>query len=283
MKLKDIYINSNKPVISYEVFPPKETDKIDNLLEELSILNKFNPAFVSLTCSAGGSGENNTEATLEILNKKCSTQIMPHLTCICNTKENILNKINTYKNMGIENILALRGDIPENISLCAQDFRYANDLTQFLKQHTDFSIAVAGYPEGHIESPDIDTDIVHLKQKVQSGADAIFTQLFFSNDKLYSYIDKLKNKGISIPIIPGIMPIISYKQIQRMTKLAKITIPQKLQSDIEKYKDDSVSMKEMGIEFATKQCIDLVNNGIKGLHFFTLDKSYSTAKILNNI
>lgn len=276
MKLREIY-NTDKTAISFEVFPPKENS--DKLLEEINVLKQHNPEFISLTYGAGGNENKSFELLTQI--KNTGINIMPHFTCISTTKENIERNINKLINLGIENILALRGDIPENKELQKHDFNHASDLVEFIKYKTDLSIGVAGYPEGHIESPDLDTDINYLKAKVDKGADAVFTQLFFDNNNFYKFLDKTEKAGINIPIIPGIMPIISEKQVEKMVKLANITVPQNVQENICKLKDKDLI--EFGIEYATSQCKDLIKNGIKGLHFYTLNKSYSTNIILNNI
>lgn len=276
MKLREIY-NTDKTTISFEVFPPKENS--EKLLEEIKVLKEHNPAFISLTYGAGGNENKSFELLKQI--KDTGINVMPHFTCITTTKENIEKNINKLINLGIENILALRGDIPENKELQKHDFYHASDLVEFIKHKTNLSIGVAGYPEGHIESPNIDTDISYLKAKIDKGADAIFTQLFFDNNNFYKFIDKTEKAGINIPIIPGIMPIISEKQVEKMVKLANITVPKNVQENISKLKDKDLI--EFGIEYATSQCEDLIKNGIKGLHFYTLNKSYSTNQILNNI
>lgn len=276
MKLREIY-NTDKTVISFEVFPPKENS--EKLLEEIKVLKHHNPAFISLTYGAGGNENKSFELLKQI--KDTGINVMPHFTCISTTKENIEKNINKLIDLKIENILALRGDIPENKELQKHDFNYASDLVEFIKHKTNLSIGVAGYPEGHIESPDLDTDINYLKDKVDKGADAIFTQLFFDNNNFYKFIDKTEKAGINIPIIPGIMPIISKKQVEKMVKLANITVPPNVKENISKLKDKDLI--EFGIEYATSQCEDLIKNGIKGLHFYTLNKSYSTNQILNNI
>lgn len=276
MKLREIY-NTDKTAISFEVFPPKENS--EKLLEEIKVLKHHNPAFISLTYGAGGNENKSFELLKQI--KDTGINVMPHFTCISTTKENIEKNINKLIDLKIENILALRGDIPENKELQKHDFNYASDLVEFIKHKTNLSIGVAGYPEGHIESPDLDTDINYLKDKVDKGADAIFTQLFFDNNNFYKFIDKTEKAGINIPIIPGIMPIISKKQVEKMVKLANITVPPNVQENISKLKDKDLI--EFGIEYATSQCEELIKNGIKGLHFYTLNKSYSTNEILNNI
>lgn len=276
MKLREIY-NTDKTVISFEVFPPKENS--EKLLEEIKVLKHHNPAFISLTYGAGGNENKSFELLKQI--KDTGINVMPHFTCISTTKKNIERNINKLIDLKIENILALRGDIPENKKFQKHDFNYASDLVEFIKHKTNLSIGVAGYPEGHIESPDLDTDINYLKDKVDKGADAIFTQLFFDNNNFYKFIDKTEKAGINIPIIPGIMPIISKKQVEKMVKLANITVPPNVQENICKLKDKDLI--EFGIEYASFQCEELIKNGIKGLHFYTLNKSYSTNEILNNI
>lgn len=273
MKLKEIYSNSKKPVISFEIFPPKDNE--ENLLKEIEILKGFNPAFISLTSGAGGK-ENKS---FELLKRIKGADLMPHFTCITSSNQSVEDGLKEIEEMEIENILALRGDIPEDKELCRHDFNFANELVSFIRERTNLSIGVAGYPEGHIESPDLNTDIENLKRKVDAGADVIFTQLFFDNDKFYGFTERVRKAGIEIPIAAGIMPVISKKQVQRMVSMAKITIPDKLKIAMDKYE----SLKDFGVDFATKQCKDLIKNEVKGLHFFTLNRSYSTAKILNNL
>lgn len=285
MRLRDIYKsnNSGKPQISFEVFPPKGGEKeYPALYEELKILKNYNPALVSLTWGAGGNN-NNSMKLVSALRNKLDLNVMAHFTCICNTRENVENHIKDIESLGIENILALRGDEPKDLTVCSMDFRYANELVKFIKSKTDLSIGVAGYPEGHIEAPDLQTDIDNLKRKVDAGADVIYTQLFFDNEKYYSYLERVRSAGIDLPVIPGIMPVISFKQIERMTSMAKITVPKSLMVQIEKYKDSPCDMKKLGIEYATEQCKDLITNNVCGLHFYTLNKAFSAAHILDNL
>ncbi len=276
MKLSEIY-STDKTVISYEVFPPKsDTDK---LLQEINILEKHNPAFISLTYGAGGNENKSFELLKKI--KNTGVNVMPHFTCISSSKESIEADMKNLDSIGVENILALRGDLPENKDLRCKDFCYANELVSFINTKTNFSAGVAGYPEGHIESPDLKTDIENLKKKVDAGADAIFTQLFFDNNLFFDFVNRVRNAGIEIPVIAGIMPVISEKQVNKMITMANITLPDNLKQNLKKYKDKNLI--EYGIEFASSQCLELIEEGVKGLHFFTLNRAYSTNKILNNI
>ena len=281
MNLREIYDNKDKLKLSFEVFPTKEDEKTPNLVNELKILKKFNPKFISLTWGAGGNQNNSTEYIKKI--QDIGLDVMPHFTCVCSTENFVKSNIEIFEKMNIDKILALRGDIPEDKSLCSNDFRYANELVEFLKAHSKLSIGVAGYPEGHIEAENIECDIKNLKKKIDAGADVIFTQLFFDCEKYFKYCELVYKYGITVPIIPGIMPILSKKQIDKMTNLARITIPNKLQSDIEKYQNSNTDIQKMGVEFVSNMCEKLLNNGIFGLHFFTLNKSKSTKEILENI
>ncbi len=281
MELSEIYSNKyyNKGLkISFEVFPPKNGD-ISGLFEELRILKKYNPVLVSLTYGASGGLSRFTFEDLKSI-RDLEFNLMPHFTCVSMPKREIEKHIISVENLGIENILALRGDIPDYITPDELDFKHADELVNFIKEKTTLSIGVAGYPEGHIESLTIENDIEHLKYKVEQGADAIFTQLFFDNDKFYKYAESVKNKGISKPLIPGIMPVRSYAQIEKMTSLARITVPRNFLDKLEKYPD---STKEIGTEFAIKQCQDLIKNRVEAFHFYTLNHSDQVSQILNNI
>ncbi len=281
MELYEIYKkdDSNQGLkISFEVFPPKDGD-ISSLFEELRILKKYNPVLVSLTYGAGAnSGKFKIEDMKSL--QDLELNLMPHFTCIRASKKEIDNHIRLIENLGIENILALRGDIPKGLDLSELEFKYASDLVQYIESKSTLAIGVAGYPEGHIECPDIETDIKNLKIKTDKGACAIFTQLFFDNEKFYRFCEKVNSAGIDLPIIPGIMPIINLAQIQKMTTLAKITVPKDLKEKLEKFPNNT---KEIGLDFGIKQCQNLIENGVQHMHFFTLNKSEQTAKILENI
>ena len=287
MELKEIYqfddCHQNKnlymknPKISFEVFPPKDGN-ISDLFDEVRFLKKYNPSLISLTFGANGGTRS---LSLEILKMFIDLElnVMPHYTCVGSTKSDIEKYIVAIENMGIENILALRGD-PLNDITFEPDFRYANELVEFIKNRTNLSIGVAGYPEGHIECENIHKDIENLKRKVDVGADVIFTQLFFNNDKFFKYVELVRNAGVNVPIIPGIMPVRSLKQLDKMVGMARVEIPNKLRQSLIKFPNDS---KKLGIEFAINQCQGLIDFGVLGLHFFTLNHSDQTSEILDNI
>lgn len=281
MELREIYHsnflgNEKRPKFSFEVFPPKDGN-ISKLFEELRILKKYNPVLVSLTYGANGGVR---VFSLEILRMILDLElnVMPHFTCVGATKELIEHYITQIENMGVENILALRGDRGENIS--DGEFSYANELVEFIQQKSTLSIGVAGYPECHIEAENIQQDIENLKKKVNAGGAVIFTQLFFDNDKFYNYVDQVRNAGITIPIVPGIMPVRSLKQIDKMISLTQVKVPEKFRSQLEKFPNDVL---KIGAEFAISQCQNLMDNGVDAFHFFTLNHSDQVSEILDEL
>lgn len=283
MNLKEIY-KQKKIAISFEIFPPKnDTDgtKTNTLFNELEKLKQHNPSLISVTYGAGGSNRNESVEIIKRIQSELEITAMPHFTCVSTDKANIKKYLTEIESLGIKNILALRGDIPEQGQIF-DDFKHASELVEYIKAKSSLSVAVAGYPEGHIEAESLEKDIEFLKQKVDKGADIIYTQLFFNNDCFYEFIDKCAKVGIDIPIIPGIMPITNYKSIQKMISLCNVDIPKKLAEKFENNKDDNDYIKKIGIEYATEQCQDLVKSGIKGLHFYTLNKAEAVSKILEN-
>lgn len=281
MELKEIYQKKEydfSPNISFEVFPPKDND-ISNLFEELRIMKKYNPALVSLTYGASGTSNNfSIDVLKSILDLELN--LMPHFTCVSATQKETEEHIIAIENLGIENILALRGDIPKGVNPCSLDFEHANELVDFINQKTTLSIGVAGYPEGHIESKTVQDDIENLKKKVDAGASAIFTQLFFNNSKFYNYVELVRAAGIDLPIIPGIMPVRSLKQIEKIVSLANVDFPKSLIEQLEKFPDDA---RKIGVDFAISQCQDLLDVGVDGIHFFTLNHADMVSEILDNI
>jgi len=286
MKLSDIYKSSNL-VVSYEIFPPKDDEngeKLNKLYSELELLKKYNPSLVSVTYGAGGSNRNLSLNIISHIYNEIKLNVMPHFTCICSKKEDIEAYLKEIQKFNIENILALRGDEPKNNTVCYRDFSYANELVEFIKANTDLSVAVAGYPEGHIDAPDLDTDIKNLKRKLNAGGEVIFTQMCFDNDKFFEYADKLNKSSITVPIAFGVLPVLSFKQFEKMMSMASVSIPKKLSEGLDKFKDNPDDVKKLGIDFATEQCQKLIESElVSGIHFYTLNKSYSTSKILDNL
>lgn len=281
MRLEEIY-KSEKPVISFEVFPPKKDDYSD-LFQHLSILKKYNPALLSVTYGAGGSNRSKSFDIVRRVKKELGISPMPHFTCICSSRGFIVDYLEKIQNEGIENILALRGDEPKEIDVCYRDFRHANELTDFIKQRTSLSVAVAGYPEGHPDASSMDEDISNLRRKVSAGASVIYTQLFFDNRYFFDFMERLSKAGISVPVIPGILPVSSYSQLKRMTEMCGSKVPVETDNFFAKYASDEKSIFSAGVDFASRQCEELLSFGVKGFHFYTLNKSAQLSEILENI
>ena len=284
--LKNIY-NSEKLAVSYEIFPPKNdanSEKLNKLYSELEILKHYSPDLISVTYGVGGSNRSLSLDIISFVFNNLKINVMPHFTCICTQRSDIKNYLKEIEKYNVKNILALKGDEPQDITVCYRDFRYANELVEFIKSETALSVAVAGYPEGHIDAPDLDFDILNLKRKVDAGGEVIFTQMCFDNDKFFKYVEKIRKANVFTPIAFGILPILSFSQFEKMMSMAKVSVPKKLLDSLYKYKDNSDDIKKLGIDFATEQCLELVSSGlISGIHFYTLNKSYSTSKILDNL
>ena len=285
MELSEIYQERNigtlgdfAPKVSFEIFPPKGND-ISSLYEELRLLKRFEPVLISLTYGANGAANRFSIEDMKSI-RDLEFNLMPHFTCVSSLKNEVEDHIVSVENLGIENILALRGDIPDYIRRDELDFKYANELVEFIKEKTTLSIGVAGYPETHPESKDIKEDIHNLKRKVDAGASVIFTQLFFDNEKYYRYVENVRKAGIEVPVVPGVMPIRSLKHIEKMISMTKVTMPKALKDKFEKYPDDT---KKIGTEFCISQCQDLIEFGVPGLHYFILNHSDQISQILENI
>jgi len=287
MKLVDILAKANekggKPSISFEFFPPK-TDKGEaNLWHCIQALSPLKPSFVSVTYGAGGSTQDRTRRIVERIKKETSLEPMAHLTCVGSTQDDLTTLLNQYKACGMENILALRGDAPDGndaFQAVAGGFSYATDLVDFVRQQQGFSIAVATYPEGHPESAQgVDDDLKYLKLKQDAGAIAAITQYFFDNEHYYRFRERAEQQGITIPIIPGIMPIANYEQIVRFSGMCGASIPDWLHEKMKPVADDLTAMKQMGIELATKQAQDLIANDAPGIHIYALNKAEASLAI----
>ncbi|QAT50530.1 methylenetetrahydrofolate reductase [NAD(P)H] [Caproiciproducens sp. NJN-50] len=267
-----------KTVFSFEVFPPKKTSSIDVVYHTLQELNGLSPDFISVTYGAAGGGSNHTVQIASAIKNRYGLESVAHLPCINFTKEEVLETLESLKRNGIENILALRGDLSPDIPPKA-DFRHASDLISFLKENGDFNIIGACYPEGHPESGGIVKDILNLKKKVDAGADQLISQLFFDNSCFYSFLERARIAGIDVPIQAGIMPVTNRKQIERMVTLCGATLPKKFVKVMERYGDNPNAMRDAGIAYAIDQIVDLVAQGVDGIHLYTMNNSYVATKI----
>lgn len=285
MKIRDI-IQSHLPCYSFEFFPPKDNDGFDQLFETIEHLKICKPSFVSVTYGAGGSTRSKTVDLVGRIKNEIGIESMAHLTCVGSSAEEIRSILESLKARGIVNVLALRGDPPQDqkeFVRPANGFGYANELVAYIKKHFDFCLGVAGYPEGHVECPDKARDLENLKRKVDAGADFIVTQLFFDNRCYFDFIERARAIGIQQPVIPGIMPIANVNQIKRFTKMCGATIPQALLARLEEHQDNPQMVREIGIEHAIRQCDELLAGGAPGIHFYTLNKSNATLTILDNL
>jgi methylenetetrahydrofolate reductase (NADPH) len=286
--MKIIDILSKKPAsYSFEFFPPKSEEGWDQLFRTIESLKVWKPAYVSVTYGAGGSNRRQTIDLVSRIKHEVGLESMAHLTCVESSQDEMRETLDCLKEKGIENVLPLRGDPPkgETSFIKAENgFGYASELVKFIRDnHYPFCLGVAGYPEGHLECGNLDKDIENLKKKVDAGADFIITQLFFDNRFFFDFVDKVNAAGINIPILPGIMPIINVNQVKKFTKMCGASIPNSLIANLEKVQDNSEEVQEIGVEHATQQCDELIQTGVPGIHFYTLNRSNSTFQILENL
>ena len=282
MFIKDIF-SSKIPVLSFEVFPPKQDSGLDAVLSAVEEMSSLPIDYMRVTYGAGGSNSKNTGQIAAHLKDKLSIPSLAHLTCVANSKEDIQKKLTEYKELGIENILALRGDKPRDFEgEIFPGYRYASELVGAIKDFGGFCIGGACYPECHPDSPNIETDIENLKIKVDAGVDFLVTQMFFDNNEFYKFRDKAVKKGINVPINAGIMPLTNAGQIQRMAILSGgASMPSKFVKMISKYQDNPEALKQAGIAYAVDQIIDLLSNDIDGIHLYTMNKPETAKKIVN--
>ncbi len=282
MKVRDIIAN-NKVTVSFEVFPPKEWDKIESTKSVINELAKLSPSFMSVTYGAAGT---TSGFTTEIANSVKENGITPlaHLTCLTSTRDKIHSVVNELKDNGIENILALRGDIPKDFVFPdKQYYTYASQLIEEIKSIGDFCVGGACYPEIHPESENRVTDIAHLKEKVDYGLDFLTTQMFFDNEVFYNFREMCAIKGIDVPLVAGIMPITNVNLIERTVKLAGCKLPKKFIKLVDRFGSSNAAMKQAGIVYATEQIIDLMANGVNNIHIYTMNKPDIAEKITQGL
>ena len=282
MKISKIL--ENKRTLSFEVFPPKKYDEeIDKLYETIDALKKYNPDFISVTCGANGSNrKNNTEIAGHI--KEMGIEPLAHLTGGPSTKEDILQAIEALKAKNIENILALRGDKPVDYEAeYCKDFKHATDLMKFLKENSDFSFAGACYPEGHSECDSLKEDLIHMKEKQDMGAEFFVTQIFYDNEYYYRLVSEARNMGITKPIIPGVMPLIFPSSIKRTKDMCGLTIPLEYRNMLEYYKDNPKLFKEVGLNYAVYQIMDLIAKGAPGIHIYIMNNAKTADEIYKRL
>lgn len=281
MKISDI-LRSDKISLSFEVFPPKTSETYESIKESALEIAKLNPDFMSVTYGAGGT---TGSYTLDVCESIVKTGVTPiaHLTCVCSDKEKIRETLASFKEKGVENVLALRGDMPQGMTEKSLDFTHASDLVEEIKNFGGFCIGGACYPETHPESENSKQDIINLKKKVDSGCEFLTTQMFFDNHILFNYLYKIREAGITVPVIPGIMPVTNAVQIKRICSLSGTILPRKFVRMVDRFSDNPAAMKQAGIAYATEQIVDLYANGIKAVHVYSMNKPDVAEKIQTNL
>ena len=285
MKIRELY-DTKKTVISLEVFPPKLTMPVETIYKTLDDLQGLKPDFISVTYGAGGNAKDRTVEIAAKLKNDYGIESLAHLTCISSTQNEIQTIFKEMKKNNIENILALRGDEPEDPTLRLPDplpYPHASDLAAAIKAEGGFCIGGACYPEGHVECESYIQDVKNLKRKVENGAEFLISQLFFDNEQFFRFMEDLDLAGIDVPVSAGIMPVLNKNQILRMTKLSGCALPPKFCRIIERYGDDPESLKEAGIAYAIEQIIDLMTWGVKGIHLYTMNNPYIANRIYESV
>ena len=284
MSIADI-LNNKKVSLSFEVFPPKKKEALESIKETAVSLTKLNPDFISVTFGAGGTTQGYTAEIAEAIENNGTTSLA-HLTCVRSTVEDLEATIADLKKRNIKNVLALRGDLPKDIAegenVFPSGYTHASDLVTLLKKE-GMCVGGACYPEGHPESASREADIDSLKYKVDAGVDFLTTQMFFDNDMLYSFLYRLQSAGIHVPVLAGIMPITNANQVSRMVDLSNAYIPRKLLAICDRFRDSPEAMMQAGIAYATDQIIDLISNGVRGIHIYTMNKPEIAGAIIKNV
>ena len=282
MLIRDL-LKEKRVTVSCELFPPKQDAELERAEEVVRETAKLKPDFISVTYGASGGTSKNTVRLAEYITT-CGVTALAHLTCVSSTRDEVRGLIAELDARNIKNVLALRGDIPENAAFPSpQQYAYASELVHEIRAHGGFSIGGACYPEGHVQSVSQKDDIAHLKQKVEAGCDFLTTQMFFDNNVLYRFLYRIREAGISVPVLAGIMPVINKKQITRIIKLSGTSLPPRFLNILDRFGDDPLAMQQAGIAYATEQIIDLLANGVNGIHLYTMNKPEIAAGIFHNL
>ncbi|MBQ7117807.1 MAG: methylenetetrahydrofolate reductase [Clostridia bacterium] len=282
MKIIDI-INSGRPILSMEVFPPKTSDTFETVKEATEKIALLKPDFMSVTYGAGGGTSEFTASIAENIQNNYGVPALAHLSCISSRREDIQHQFDLLKGRGIENILALRGDIPEGMSREHLDYHYASELTREIKDYGHFCIGGACYPESHPESPTSFDDIRYLREKVDAGCEFLTTQMFFDNNILYNFLYRIREAGITVPVVAGIMPVTNPKSIKRICAISGMALPQRFIRIVDRFGSSPEQMTQAGIAYATEQIIDLYANGVNAVHLYTMNKPEVAGKIKENL
>jgi methylenetetrahydrofolate reductase (NADPH) len=278
-------LNGPQPTFSFEFYPPKTAAGEAALMATLNELSELEPGFVSVTCGAAGTPQGDITALVERIQREHGLLSMAHLTCTGLPVDALNRRLERLRDAGIRNVLALRGDPPAGTTrfeAVEGGLRYASELVALIHERGHpFTVGGAAYPEGHVETPSRDTDLLHLKAKVDAGLDFVITQLFFDNAFYFDFVERCRKVGITVPIVPGIMPITNYAQVQRFTRMCGATVPMRLALQLEKIKDRPEAVTQLGVAHATVQCLELLERGVPGIHFYTLNQSPATRMIVS--
>ena len=282
MKINEI-LKDKTPSISFEVFPPKQEVDLENVKAAAGSIAALKPSFMSVTYGAAGSTSKLTIEVASDIKNLHGVPVMPHLTCVASTKEHVKNMVKSIRDNNIDNIMALRGDLPKDGIIC-KDYLHASDLIRDIRAlDNDLCIGAACYPEGHVECTHKADDIGYLKEKVDAGCDFLTTQMFFDNNIFYNFLYRVKDVGINVPIVPGIMPITTARQLSRSVQLSGTSVPERFKAIVDRFGDDPVSMRQAGIIYASEQIIDLIANGITHIHVYSMNKPDVASDILYNL
>lgn len=285
MRIREL-LSTGRPCISFEFFPPKDESGWDQLHKTIGSLSDLKPTYVSVTYGAGGSTRKHTIDLVLQIKRQHGIEAMAHLTCLGAPHTELGEILQKLRMGGIDNVLALRGDPPRGVARFdphPQGFSHANELAAYARQHFSFCLGGACYPERHPESTSIEADMQHLKQKVAAGCEFLITQLFFDNQKYFDFVARARSVGIGVPILPGIMPITNVAQVDRFTKMCGASIPESLMSELRWLESDPHAVLALGVAHATAQCLELLQRGAPGIHFYTLNRSPATRTILTAI
>ena len=282
MKLTEIF-EKNRPSLSFEVFPPKTSDGFDSVKEATEKIASLFPSYMSVTYGAGGTTKGYTVKIAENIQKKYNVPTLSHLTCVSVTKELLRETADELKSAEIENILALRGDIPKDMNEVKTDYKYASEIISDIKSLGDFCVGGACYPEGHVESKNFTEDIMNLKIKTDAGCDFLTTQMFFDNNIMYNFLYRIREAGITVPVVAGIMPVTNGRQISRICSLSGTYLPRRFKTIVDKFGENTEAMTKAGIAYATEQIIDLIANGVNHIHVYSMNKPEVASGIKENL
>lgn len=274
-------LGGEEPTVSFEFFPTKTEEGRQALLRVIDRLSPIGPDFVSVTYGAGGSTRTLSVDACQAIKSHTKGEVMAHLTGLCHTEDEIAAISDHLWESGIENIMTLRGDRPKDLTQGAHlgDFPHAKDLMTYLKKRHDFCLGGACYPEGHKETPDLTSGVEHIKEKIDTGCEFLVTQMFFENDGYFRFVDLLRHAGVEVPVIPGIMPITAFGQLDKFENQFGVRLPSRLKDSVREHEGDEEAIGKIGIEWSAEQCQELLNGGAPGIHFYTLNKSSATVKV----